>query len=111
MDTPYTLRKGETAITKANLIVGAYYRGRCRNAELARWDGAKFHHWRTKFGNRFIETINHPEDDNGFDCFTPIMSVFRHDVGERDAIQLSLPVWTKINPGYVISADIAKEKS
>lgn len=71
--TPYTLWAGETPIAKRHLVVGRYYRGRCRNASVARWDGSKFHHWRCKFSARFIESINHPEDDNGFDCFTPIM--------------------------------------
>lgn len=56
-------------IPKNELIVGGYYYGKCRNARIARWDGKIFTHWRTKFGDRFLETIHHPEDDDGFDLF------------------------------------------
>jgi hypothetical protein len=58
-------------IPKAELQHGHYYVGHCRNAYLARWDAEHncFKHWREKWGTRFIETINHPEDDNGFDLF------------------------------------------
>lgn len=58
-------------IPKAELVDGAYYEGRCRNATVARWDGTHqcFVHWRTKFGSRFLETIRAPEDDQIFDVF------------------------------------------
>jgi hypothetical protein len=56
-------------IKKEDLIKGAYYKGVCRNATVARWDGEKFHHWRTKFNIKFLETINCPEDDDIFDVF------------------------------------------
>lgn len=60
-------------IAKADLIHGAYYEGHCRNATVARWDGARerFRHWRSKFGSRFLEDICHPDDDARFDVFTP----------------------------------------
>ena len=60
-------------IPKADLQDGAYYNGHCRNASIARWFASEnqFVYWRTKFGDRFTETINHPEDDNGFDLFYP----------------------------------------
>jgi hypothetical protein len=62
-----------TMIDKANLQDGAYYRGKCRNATIARWDGTlqKFFHWRIKFGHRFIEEIRHPDDEAHFDVFAP----------------------------------------
>jgi len=58
-------------IPKDSLIHGAYYTGRCRNAEIARWNADKGHfvHWRTKFGSTFLETIKCPEDEKNFDVF------------------------------------------
>jgi hypothetical protein len=60
-------------IAKADLEHGAYYRGRCRNATLARWDGNRqqFRHWRTKFGDTYLEYIKHPDDETHFDVFRP----------------------------------------
>lgn len=57
-------------IAKKDLVHGAYYRGRCRNATVARWnsDDEQFYHWRYKFG-WFVETIRHPEDEKDFDVF------------------------------------------
>ena len=58
-------------IDKKDLVDGAYYKGQCRNASIARWDGSKerFVHWRTKFGHTFLEEICHPEDDQIYDVF------------------------------------------
>lgn len=58
-------------IAKADLIDGAYYKGRCRNATEARWNAGiqKFVHWRTKFGHAFLEEICHPEDEQRYDVF------------------------------------------
>ena len=58
-------------IAKKDLIHGAYYRGECRNAGEARWnaDDELFYHWRYKFGDTFVETICHPEDDQVYDVF------------------------------------------
>ena len=58
-------------IPKKDLIHGAYYKGRCRNSNEARWNAEleKFVHWRTKFGHTFTEEICHPEDDKHFDVF------------------------------------------
>lgn len=58
-------------IAKQDLVHGAYYEGRCRNATVARWNAERecFVHWRTKFGQRFIEEIRHPEDDQHYDVF------------------------------------------
>jgi hypothetical protein len=57
-------------IAKKDLVHGAYYRGQCRNATVARWHAGdeQFYYWRYKFG-WFIETIKHPEDDADFDVF------------------------------------------
>lgn len=58
-------------IARADLKHGAYYGGRCRNASVARWDAniQAFRHFRTKFGETFVEEIKHPEDDQHFDVF------------------------------------------
>ena len=58
-------------IAKKDLEHGSYYKGRCRNANEARWnaDKNKFVHWRTKFNNTYLEEIRHPEDDKLFDVF------------------------------------------
>jgi hypothetical protein len=57
-------------IARQDLIHGAYYRGRCRNATEARWnaDEGQFYHWRYKFGWR-VDCIKHPEDEKNFDVF------------------------------------------
>ena len=58
-------------LPKSALVHGAYYKGRCRNASVARWNADEqcFYHWRQKFNSIFIETIKHPEDDEVFDVF------------------------------------------
>ena len=68
-------KNGQTyqIIPKRELIAGAYYRGHCRNADIARWDAAtqQFYYTRYKFGDTFVEAIRHPEDDDGYDLFMP----------------------------------------
>lgn len=58
-------------IPKEQLVHGEYYFGRCRNANIARWNADKqlFYHWRTKFTFTFIEAISCPEDEARFDVF------------------------------------------
>lgn len=67
----YTRRAGDPPnwIPKDQLEVGARYRGKCRNASEADWNGEKFLYLRHKFGSSFIEEIECPEDDRGFDVF------------------------------------------
>lgn len=59
-------------IPKSELINGITYNGICRNAEEAIWDVDKFVYTRYKLGDAFLETINHYEDDDGYDVFVPI---------------------------------------
>lgn len=49
-----------------------FYFGDCRNASFAMWvkEINKFVYQRTKFGNKFLEEICHPANDDGFDIFT-----------------------------------------
>lgn len=63
------------AIPKARLVVGRIYEGKCRNADRATWDGSVFRYMRRKFGAEYEETINHFEDDNGYDLFVPIREI------------------------------------
>lgn len=58
-------------IKKSDLIIGKKYKGICRNASEAVWTGKYFIYERCKFGDKYNESINHPEDDNGFDLFYP----------------------------------------
>lgn len=58
-------------IPKNELVVGKTYRGNCRNSDIAVWDGEKFWYDRYKFGSTFKESINHYEDDDGYDVFVP----------------------------------------
>jgi hypothetical protein len=68
-------------IPRSQLVHGAYYAGTCRNAIEQR-----FYHLRHKFGFKFVEAIQAPEDDDRCDVFyaTSVMSrkmIFRlkHD--------------------------------
>ena len=58
-------------IAKADLVHGEYYRGRCRNATIARWNAEtqRFVHWRHKCGFVYTEEICHPDDEQYFDVF------------------------------------------
>lgn len=60
------------AIPRDQLEAGKTYIGSCRNAHEAVWDGKEFIYKRTKFGSTFDESINHFQDDDGYDVFIPI---------------------------------------
>ena len=60
------------AIPKDKLEVGKTYIGACRNANEATWNGKEFEYKRYKFGTWYDDTINHFQDDNGYDLFVPI---------------------------------------
>lgn len=59
-------------IPKNELVAGTTYPGECRNASEAEWTGDHFVYRRYKWGNIFLEDINHYEDDDGYDVFVPI---------------------------------------
>ena len=88
-------------VPKDQLVDRAFYYGICRNAFIAQWiekpgwpdkdklpnnrpldHGPCFYHMREKFGKIFVETINHPEDDNGFDLFIPLKRI-KSDWGDN----------------------------
>ena len=81
-------------IPKSKLKDRTYYRGVCRNTHVAQWienpgypdkdklpnnrpleRGPCFYYAREKFNRIFIEDIQHPEDDDGFDLFIPIEEI------------------------------------
>ena len=57
----------------SDLKDGVFYAGNCRNAHIAMWHGPtqRFIHQRSKWGSDFLESINCPENDDGYDIFTP----------------------------------------
>lgn len=65
------------AIRRHDLIDGMDYLGICRNAKTAKWSEKEgcFFYIRKKFDSIFLERINHPEDDDGFDLFIPFAKV------------------------------------
>jgi hypothetical protein len=67
----YDEKTGRPILPKTELVDGAYYIGRCRNATIARWSAAHgcFFHWRVKFDRIFVEDIKHPVDEDYFDVF------------------------------------------
>ena len=64
------IEKGEKK--KKDLVIGTTYTGVCRNSDEATWLGDKFEYIRYKFGTQYKETINHFEDDDGYDLFVPL---------------------------------------
>lgn len=72
-------------IAKKDLKDGTQYAGSCRNAYVAKWDARKqeFNYLRTKFGETFAESIKHPEDDNRFDLFIPMVEIKDPEDEER----------------------------
>lgn len=64
-------------LRKEALEHGSYYRGSCRNAQIARWHGRaqQFVHKRTKFGETFLERIRHPVDERNYDVFRVVERV------------------------------------
>ena len=60
------------AIPKNKLEVGKTYIGTCRNTEEATWNGNEFDYKRYKWGMWEDDTINHFQDDDGYDVFVPI---------------------------------------
>jgi len=66
-----TENRYQRGLKKNELEHGAYYKGKCRNASVARWNALEncFYHWRTKFMDTFIEEISHYEDEDRYDVF------------------------------------------
>lgn len=75
MDLAGALRAG--MIPKEELVDGSYYAGHCRNARIAMWHSPdqRFYYLRRKFNSTFADSIEHPQDDKGFDVFVPVARV------------------------------------
>ena len=56
---------GRPILPKDRLVHGHYYKGRCRNATVARWNAVEqcFYHWREKIDFIYIERICYPTDE------------------------------------------------
>jgi uncharacterized protein (DUF433 family) len=56
---------GRSILAKDQLKHGRYYKGRCRNATIARWNANEqcFYHWRKPFDRIFLDTIKYPTDE------------------------------------------------
>lgn len=71
---PREERLYKTCIPKHELQDNVYYTGECRNSSIAKWNKERdtFTYTRYKFGDTFIEEIQHPDDSKGdFDVFFP----------------------------------------
>lgn len=66
-------------IPKKDLIVGQEYNGICRNSIKAIWNGKEFEYKRFKIFEFYTDTINHYEDDDGYDVFVPVMKSSHED--------------------------------
>ena len=64
----------EGMIRKSDLVSGAHYLGTCRNSYVAKWSKADncFYYMRNKFNDIFLDSCNHPSDDDGYDFFIPM---------------------------------------
>lgn len=73
---PYLI-KHIGAVSKKDLKDGRDYNGICRHAKVAKWSEKDncFYYIRKKFDKIFLDRINHPEDDDGFDLFIPVKLV------------------------------------
>ena len=80
---PNLIRCG--AIPKSELEVGATYKGSCRNSSEATWTGTEFKYRRYKWRSCYTDTINHFQDDDGYDVFVPIEKVENIDSSVSEA--------------------------
>lgn len=58
-------------IRKEDLVAGKYYKGNCRNASVAKWNGSKFDYMRYKWGSYYKDSLCYPTDEDHFDVFIP----------------------------------------
>ncbi len=64
------------AISKKDLIPGGWYIGQSRSTNIAQWwPKLGFEFIRHKFSGKYIDNINHFEDDNHYDVFIPFKLV------------------------------------
>jgi hypothetical protein len=70
----------------------AVYEGSCRNARKAMWvnEIGRFVYVREKFGSKFLEDIQHPAKDNGFDLFIPNGNITEFSPEEKEIVDKGL---------------------
>ena len=70
----------------------AVYEGNCRNARKAMWiqEIERFIYMREKFGSKFLEDIQHPAKDNGFDLFIPNGKITELSTEEKEIFERGL---------------------
>ena len=77
--TPELLAINEKAgmLPLSTMEDGGYYLGFCRNSFIAKWSAeySCFFYWRVKFGSTFLESINHPANDENYDIFIPLKKI------------------------------------
>jgi len=74
-------------IRKSDLKKNHYYFGKCRNSDVALWNGFEFVYNRYKFGSYYIDSVNNIEDDNGFDLFIPLKELKKEEIEEINKIK------------------------
>jgi hypothetical protein len=79
---PALIKNG--AIPKKDLKIGRYYYGDWRRGNVGQWDGVRFHIWRYKFGEWFIDKANHFEDDNKFALFVPLREITKEEYDKKE---------------------------
>ncbi len=63
------------AIAKKDLKINSIYEGSCRNSSTAKWNGKEFEYMRSKWGNTYLDTVPHFEDEMYYDVFIPIKEI------------------------------------
>jgi len=97
---------GRPILTKNQLNHGRYYKGRCRNATVARWNAKQqqFYHWRKKFDRIYIQTIKHPRDE--MELFSDIFWVVEELSRPRFEIPFDMSAAFTGNPDDLVEFNI-----
>ena len=73
-------------IRKEDLVVGKYYKGNCRNASVAKWNGSKFDYMRYKWGSYYKDSLCYPTDEDHFDVFIPYQVLYEIDLKSTEKV-------------------------
>jgi uncharacterized protein (DUF433 family) len=97
---------GRPILAKENLRDGAYYKGRCRNATVARWNAGEqcFFHWRKKFDRIYIQTIKYPTDET--DWFLDVFDVVQELANPKFMIPFDMDATFTGNPDDLIEFNV-----
>ena len=69
--------KGLSILKVDELEKGKFYFGECRNSSIAMWSGDRFYYIRSKFGDEYVEGIEHVDLEKNVytDSFVPVALV------------------------------------